>query len=426
MSFGKDVLPGYFLGIIITREGLFYDIMVDVDERPDGWNKELYDKLSFEYLIECAKNGRIEEWNLEYEKYLKSEWERIFPDKGYDSENIGKLFYLNYSFVRLNSGFVQPYYHDKDFNKALFEGFNLTLAKIYGGNLSGVRLDGADFTHSNLEGLQFSNAHLEGANLFHSNLKETDFIFAHLEGANFTNTDLDGAKFIHSNLERVFFINAKIYGANFARAHLDRADFECAHLEGANLRHAHIEGANFSWAHLEGATFTYAIVNGETLFVNNTIDTKTDFTGTSLSSVRSDPELRTQLERNIRQIRWEHWYKDNKILEIPAKVFWKISDYGSSTRDILFTFLFSNFIFMMFYLALRDADLLHGTILSSGNDLLLAYMQTTLVPFGILGIDLATLSVFPVFIIFIQVIFGYTILAALVTRMAIMFQNLSP
>jgi len=426
VSFGKDVLPGYFLGIIIMREGLFYDIMVDVDERPDGWNKELYDKLSFEYLIECAKNGRIEEWNLEYEKYLKSEWERIFPDKGYDSENIGKLFYLNYSFVRLNSGFVQPYYHDKDFNKALFEGFNLTLAKIYGGNLSGVRLDGADFTHSNLEGLQFSNAHLEGANLFHSNLKETDFIFAHLEGANFTNTDLDGAKFIHSNLERVFFINAKIYGANFARAHLDRADFECAHLEGANLRHAHIEGANFSWAHLEGATFTYAIVNGETLFVNNTIDTKTDFTGTSLSSVRSDPELRTQLERNIRQIRWEHWYKDNKILEIPAKVFWKISDYGSSTRDILFTFLFSNFIFMMFYLALRDADLLHGTILSSGNDLLLAYMQTTLVPFGILGIDLATLSVFPVFIIFIQVIFGYTILAALVTRMAIMFQNLSP
>ncbi|RBQ24755.1 MAG: hypothetical protein ALMCE001_10660 [Methanocorpusculum sp. MCE] len=80
----------------------------------------------------------------------------------------------------------------------------------------------------------------------------------------------------------------------------------------------------------------------------------------------------------------------------------------------------------MFYLALRDADLLNESILSSGNDLILAYMQTTLVPFGILGIDLTTLSLVPVFIIFLQVIFVYTILAALVTRMAIMFQNLSP
>ena len=199
-----------------------------------------------------------------------------------------------------------------------------------------------------------------------------------------------------------------------------------AHLNGVNFLCAHLEGANFLWADLKGATLKYAIVNGETLFNKNIIDDKTDFTGTSLSSARIDPELRTRLERNIRQIRWEEWYNDNKMLEIPAKVFWKISDYGSSTLSILFTFLFSNVIFTMFYLALRDADLLHGTILSSGNDLLLAYMQTTLVPFGILGIDLTTLSLFPVFIIFVQVIFGYTILAALVTRMAIMFQNLSP
>ena len=33
--------------------------MVDVNIRPEGWNKELYDKLSFEYLIECAKNHRL-------------------------------------------------------------------------------------------------------------------------------------------------------------------------------------------------------------------------------------------------------------------------------------------------------------------------------------------------------------------------------
>ncbi|MEA5037603.1 MAG: pentapeptide repeat-containing protein [Methanocorpusculum sp.] len=348
-------------------------------EGPEGWNKELYDKLSFDFLIDCAQYLGIEEWNKEYDKYLKSEWDRIFPGVEYDPENKGKLF-------EYESGFQRPNYNKKDFTDAIQKGAN------------------------------FINAHLEGANFFWAHLNGVNFICTHLERANFTGAHLDGADLTEAILER----------ADFMEAHLNGVNFLCAHLKRANFLNAHLEGANFLWADLKGATLKYAIVNGETLFNKNIIDDKTDFTGTSLSSARIDPELRTRLERNIRQIRWEEWYNDNKMLEIPAKVFWKISDYGSSTLSILFTFLFSNVIFTMFYLALRDADLLHGTILSSGNDLLLAYMQTTLVPFGILGIDLTTLSLFPVFIIFVQVIFGYTILAALVTRMAIMFQNLSP
>ncbi|ABN07909.1 pentapeptide repeat protein [Methanocorpusculum labreanum Z] len=310
-------------------------------------------------MIECAQYRRIEEWNLAYEKYLKSEWERILPDEGYNLENIGKLFYYG-------SGFVRPGFQCKDFTNAIQEG--------------------ADFSSAHLYGADFSSAHLYGADFTYASLYEADFICSHLEDTNLFETIL--------------------YGANLSWASLIGADFICSHLERA--------------------IFHFSIVNGETQFTNSTIDDKTDFTGTSLSSARIEPELRTKLERNIRQIRWEEWYNDNKLLEIPARIFWKISDYGSSTRAILFTFLFSNVIFMMFYLALRDAGLLEGSILSSGNDLLLAYMQTTLVPFGILGIDLTTLSLFPVFIIFLQVIFGYTILAALVTRMAIMFQNLSP
>lgn len=349
--------------------------MVDVDERPEVGNKD----LSFEYLIKCAKNGKINEWNQAYDKYLKSEWNRLFPGVEYDPENKGKLF-------EYGSGFERPDYNNKDFTDAIQKGAN------------------------------FINAHLDGANFFWAHLKGVNLLCTHLERANFTGAHLDGADLTEAILER----------ADFMGAHLDGVNFLCAHLKRANFSSAHLEGANFLWADLEGAIFYFAIVNGETLFTNNTIDAKTNFTGTSLSSARIDPELRTQLERNIREIRWEKWYNDNKILEIPARVFWKISDYGSSTRSILFTFLFSNFVFTMFYLALRDAGLLDGSILSSGNDLLLAYMQTTLVPFGILGITLTDLSLFPVFIIFIQVIFGYTILAALVTRMAIMFQNLSP
>jgi len=338
-------------------------------EEPKGWNE----KLSYDFLIECAKNDKIDEWNMAYEAYLRYEWVRLFPSEMYDLENIGKLFCDDVGFERLE-------YKGKSFNDDIS--------------------DGADF----------SNAHLEGV----------DFSYTHLDVAKFEKTYLKGAEFFMSHLK----------DADFSYAHLENADFCDAHLEGAELSYAHLEGAIFINTDLKGAIFNLAVVNGETQFTYSDkpidIDRRTDFTGTSLSSARILPELRTKLERNIRQIHWEHWYKDNKLLEIPTRAFWNISDYGTSACVILFTFIFSNFIFTMFYLALRDAGLLDGSILSSGNDLLLAYMQTTLVPFGILGIDLTTLSLFPVFIIFVQVIFGYTILAALVTRMAIMFQNLSP
>ncbi|MDD2788940.1 pentapeptide repeat-containing protein [Methanoculleus sp.] len=368
-------------------------------ERPEGWNEELYNKLSFEYLIECSKNGKIEEWNLVYKAYLKSEWERLFPEMEYNKKK--QMDFLNY-----DSGFVLPRYEEKDFSASILGSTSFHSA----------HLEGASFYMAVLEGVNFSWAHLEGAKFFMTFLKGAHFSRAHLEGADFSWASLDGTDFNQAHLK----------GTDFSSASLNGTSFNGADLQEGRINGVHLEGAEFICTHLEGAQITLAVVNGDTLFFANTIDDKTDFTGTSLSSARIEPELRTKLERNIRELRWEKWYKDNKLWEIPAKVFWKISDYGSSTLSILFTFLFSNVIFTMFYLALRDAGLLDGSILSSGNDLLLAYMQTTLVPFGILGIDLTTLSFFPVFIIFVQVIFGYTILAALVTRMAIMFQNLSP
>jgi len=383
------------------REGLFLVIMSD--------NEDLYHRLSFDYLIACVKNLNIPNWNDDFRKYHESEWKRLNPDKAYEA----KRKWNEYSYF---DGFKGPMFSCRIFTKLIHDGATFSGAILIGADFSDSDLKGADFTWANLQGADFSRAELEGAN----------FREAHLEGANFTDSHLERTRFFMAQLEGAKFNTSHLERANFNLAFLDGAEFMSSNLEKVNFSASHLEGINFSNAHLEGAQFHLAVVNGETLFSNNTIDDKTDFTGTSLSSARIEPELRTQLERNIRQISWEEWYKDNKMLEIPARIFWKISDYGSSTRAILFTFLFSNVIFMMFYLALRDAGLLDGSILSSGNDLLLAYMQTTLVPFGILGIDLTTLSLFPVFIIFVQVIFGYTILAALVTRMAIMFQNLSP
>jgi len=391
----------------------------------DGWNKELYDNLSFEYLIECAKNGKIDEWNQLYENYLISEWERLFPNKKYDTKNYGEFF-------EYYSGLKRPDYSGKDFNDAIQEGAKFTFFYLKGSDISFAHLDGANFTEAFLDGVDFTGAHLERVNFWN----------AHLDGANFTKAFLDGTHFTYSHLD----------GANFTEAFLDGADILLAHLDGANFIQAHFEGANFN----------YAIVNGETLFVNNTIDDKTDFTGTSLSAPRIDPELRTKLERNIRHLRWKEWYDKpklypaiakikstltvklslktsnekkkwgtklcwiDKIINAFVRIFWWISDYGSSTKRIIAVFFGWNILWaVIYYYLLPFLPGISTTILNVSN-IWTAILQTNLMMFSITDLATEGLNLFPMLCVTTHIVVGYFILAALITRLGIMFQNLSP
>ncbi len=377
-------------------EGLFYDIMVDLDERPDGWNKELYDKLSFEYLIECAENDRVEEWNREYMAYLKSELERLFPqDKEYYLMNIEKL-YDN------RSGFVQPDFSGKDFIKVSLDGVNL------------------------------SGAHLDGVNLSGAHLDEAKFYGSSLNGANFTMAHLEGATFQHASLERAQFIGS------------------------------HLDGAIFLGAHLEKAGFYFAILSGETQFTENTIDMQTTFIGASLSSARIDPDIRTQLERNIRQTFWEKWYakpklypdlgkikntlivkfshntspekKDwetkpcwvDRIINAFVRLFWLISNYGSSTKRIIAVFFGWNLIWAFIYFCLLPYVPGTSTTVLNVSNFGAAILQTNLMMFSITDLATEGLDILPMLCVTIHIVIGYFILAALITRLGIMFQNLSP
>lgn len=252
------------------REGLIYDNMVDVDERLKGWNQKLYNKLSFAYLIKCAKYNRIKEWNERYEAYLKSEWERLFPDEGYDPENVGKLFHND-------SNFVRPHFSGKSLTDAILQGsvFRYNILQ-YVDNL----------------GLNFDRFDFSGKSLTNIIVKCSDFRYAILKGSEFQCSNLDGAKFSFAHLD----------GADFRETNLKKAHFIRSHLENTNFNEAHLDGADFREAFLEGAMFNYAIMSGETMFSDNTINDKTDFTGTNLSVVRMDPKLRKHLERNIRKL----------------------------------------------------------------------------------------------------------------------------
>ena len=479
-------------------------------EWPEVYNKELYGILSYDFLIECAKNKRILEWNHAYEAYLKSEWEKLFPDERYDLENIGKLFFDGSDFVRPNynmkdfrnaiqegvkfiglhlegasfycsrlegacfseAHLEEAYFYDAHLNKAIFSdayigGACFSIAHLEEADFYNAHLKGANFLRAYLEGSNFSSAHLKGANFLEAHLEEANFPNAHLEGVDFSKKHLEGAIFSYAHLESVNFLNTHLEGANFSNTHLEGADLRSAHLEETDFSNAHLEETDFSNAHLEGAKFILAIVNGETLFNDNIIDTKTDFTGTSLSSARIYPELRTQLEQNIRQLRWTEWYNKSKLYPILAKIknpnivyisprnfpekpewymkrcwvdriinafiriFWWISDYGCSTKRIIGVFFGWNILWacIYFYLLPFISGLFSAgtttTVLNVSN-IGAAILQTNLMMFSITDLATEGLDILPMFFVTIHIVVGYFILAALITRLGIMFQNLSP
>ncbi|HJJ98774.1 MAG TPA: hypothetical protein O0X23_00985 [Methanocorpusculum sp.] len=104
-------------------------------------------------------------------------------------------------------------------------------------------------------------------------------------------------------------------------------------------------------------------------------------------------------------------------------MFWWISDYGSSTKRIIKVFFVLNGIFTLIYLCpvIDPTPLLGNT-----SGLLRGFMQTTLVPFSIIEIATKNISDLTMFFVMIHVILGYVILAALVTRIAVMFEDQGP
>lgn len=233
--------------------------MVDVNESPEGWNEELYDKLSFEYLIACAQTNRIGEWNLAYDKYLKSEWEMIFPDEEYDPKNIGKL-------IDNVSGFVRPVFQFKDISEAILNK----------ANFSNAHLEGADFSYAHLKGANFRNTHLEGTCFINVCLDEAKFLFAHLKGAHFDQAHIERATFCKADLSGANLSNSTLIGTDFSEAHIEKANFMYSNLEGAFFRNAHLQGSTFQEAHLKGIHFSQS-------HLENTEFNNADLTDANLS-----------------------------------------------------------------------------------------------------------------------------------------------
>jgi hypothetical protein len=213
----------------------------------------------------------------------------------------------------------------------------------------------------------------------------------------------------------------KVPGANLRDANLNDAKLQRSVLVDADLR-----GATLVGSCLQGANFEAAIVDERTKVWTDFIDKETDFTGVALSNARVDPGTRQLLEYFARRRRWGKYYRLAPWWWFPFRWsawrgFWSISDYGISTGRIVLIFAVVAFLFTAVYYC--HPEFIEGLSGHKCTICLRAFyfsvVTMTTLGFGDMRAD-------PNYwqghvLVMGQVVCGYAILAALVTRLAVLF-----
>ena len=305
-------------------------------------------------------------------------------------------------------------------------------------DLGNANLQGAYLVDANFKGAALGNANLQGAYLGNAKLRGADFKEARLQGARLEGAKLQGAKLPRAYLQGANLWDAKLQRAVLWEANLQEADLREAKLQGADLGRADIRNADISGACLESAHLGYAHVDGGTLFCRCSINSKTDFIGVGLASARLEPGLRQELEYNIRRRRWEAWYKDHPFWRWPVRVFWAFSDYGRSGLWIIAWFVMLALVFAYIYYAWGVYDyyafgnqeapgVVAGLFPKGGEEAKPVLILVRAVYFSV--VTMTTLGFGDIYanpgsycghiLLMIQVLLGYVLLGALITKLAI-------
>ncbi len=267
-----------------------------------------------------------------------------------------------------------------------------------------------------------------------------------LEGADLSLRYLEGARLeltgVEGNEEDVY-----LREANLSWANLEGAALMNARLNGAKLWFARLQGADVSFADLRGAELMQAKVDGGTTLWKCQVDRKTNAEGVALDRAVIDPGTKQLLEYNIRRMNWEEWYKEQHwSLRWLVRKFWQISDYGISTKQIIKTFFKLAFVFAIIYYIWGFIDYYLVGIkdypgIVSDLFVLEDYQEEVscwLVPFRAVYFSVVTMTtlgfgdmyanahsflrgLFGHVLLALQVILGYVLLGALVTRFAVLF-----
>ena len=227
-----------------------------------------------------------------------------------------------------------------------------------------------------------------------------------------------------------------------------QASGDCLDLHGA-----HLDGADLFMARLRGTRIGMASVNGQTVLHACPVDRRTDATGVPLDAARVEPGLKILLQYDVRRIAWETWYtrfpvaawdkallryrrRENRVprrlraarafceylKRLSVQPFWWLSDYGRVTWHILAAFLFFAAYFAGAYGLYPPYLLVNGRVVALRglwHALYFSIVTQTTLGFGDVHANPA--SPYNQFLLMLQVILGYALLGALVTRFAVLF-----
>jgi uncharacterized protein YjbI with pentapeptide repeats len=425
--------------------------------------REKYSQQQYEMLLRCSEKKDVTEWN---------QWRGRYRDAEVLLEGAAlkgsRLRGANLKGARMK---------EADLREAHLEGANLNEAHLEGAYMAGARLDGTFFYQAHLEGAYLNNAGLEGAELTgafldgaylrranlkcaklqRSHAKRADLLQARLEGAKLDGAHFQGADLSDCHLEGATMATAHLQDANLSGAYLNGADLTRAHLEHVNLMYTNLADATVKYTHLEraflveanlqGASFEQAIVDGATSLWKCQVDRQSDFRGVGLEGIRINPGTKQLLEYNVRRMNWEAWYEgQSRPARWAVLKFWQISDYGLSTQKIITTFFKWTLAFAVIYylwgcidyyfVGVKDHPGIVSElfVLEQSGEAISAY----LVPFRALYFSIVTMTTLGFgdmyanphdllrglcgnVLLAVQVILGYVLLGALVTRVAVLF-----
>jgi hypothetical protein len=311
--------------------------------------------------------------------------------------------------------------------------------------LEEIWLERAELEIAYLEGAVLANANLEGAELMCANLQGAALCYANLEGAELTGAELQGADLDDANLQGAVLTGAELQGAVLTGANLKNVDLNDCHLENAKVMYSNLKNVNLCRADLRGTNFEMGQVDGSTLIWSCKIDRKTDFRGVGLDSVRIDSGTKYLLKYNVRRMNWEDWYGKHWFLQWLVRAFWWVSDYGISTGRIMLTFFLLALAFANIYYCWGAVDyyvlgeeydpgVVSNLFVVDGEAVAWWLVPLRAVYFSI--VTMTTLgfgdmfanakSVYGHLLLMLQVLLGYVLLGALITRFAVLFTSDGP
>jgi len=248
-----------------------------------------------------------------------------------------------------------------------------------------------------------------------------------LQGAKLLYAKLQGAHLWNANLQGANFTFAKLQGARLFRVKLQEANLLRVNLEGAKLEEANLQGADLVEASLQGTNFVGTIVNGATFFLGCKIDENTDFRHVALENVCIESGTKILLKYNIRRMNWKEWYKKHGVLQWPVKLFWSMSKYGISTGRIMTIFFALATVFSFIYYLWPCCVMVNGVVGDiRGFVHALYFSVVTMTTLGFGDIAANPDSWLGQVVLMVQVILGYVLLGALITRLAVLFTSDGP